>query len=154
GCSLRTLHRRLAEGRERLRLRLTRRGVTLSSALLLLALQHDVTAAAPPALFAATLREAAAFVAGAGLPSSRAAIVADRFLKGMLMTKLQIVAILLMALLSLTAGALWREHGARADSIVVPEIEAAATAEPVGESEKPSTNVDAFAQQVWSIMDT
>src|SRR5207245_3650142 len=59
GWSLRTLDRRLERGREQLRIRLTRRGVTLSAALLATGLLHSTTTAAVPALLAAPTVKAA-----------------------------------------------------------------------------------------------
>jgi RNA polymerase sigma factor (sigma-70 family) len=60
-CSLRTLRRRLEQGRELLRLRLTRRGITLSAALLGAALGPPEAATAADRLTAATARAARAY---------------------------------------------------------------------------------------------
>src|SRR5436190_577044 len=58
GWSLRTLERRLEQGRKLLRARLQRRGVTLSAALLAAALGRSATAAVPALLAVTTVRAA------------------------------------------------------------------------------------------------
>ncbi|HZT80517.1 MAG TPA: sigma-70 family RNA polymerase sigma factor, partial [Gemmataceae bacterium] len=68
GWSLRTLERRLGQGRELLRARLAGRGLTLSAALLGVGLAECATAAVPPALAAAVARSAVRRAAGAALP--------------------------------------------------------------------------------------
>src|SRR5262249_60811647 len=79
GWSLRTLDRRLEQGRDRLRLRLVRRGLALSTGLLATALAVQPTDAAPAAWAGAAVRAAcdgrpSASVAGAagGLPPAGA----------------------------------------------------------------------------------
>jgi RNA polymerase sigma factor (sigma-70 family) len=70
GWSLRTLERRLSQGRERLRQRLTRRGVPLPAALLVATLlPEESSAAAPLLLLRSTVEAAAAFQRG-GLPAA------------------------------------------------------------------------------------
>jgi RNA polymerase sigma factor (sigma-70 family) len=54
GCSEATLNRRLAEGREQLRIRLERRGITLSAALLAIGVSREAASASVPAALAAT----------------------------------------------------------------------------------------------------
>src|SRR5439155_16593724 len=60
GCSEATLNRRLAEGRERLRGRLDRRGITLAGGLLAVGLTREASAAVPAALAASAARAARA----------------------------------------------------------------------------------------------
>jgi RNA polymerase sigma factor (sigma-70 family) len=110
GWSLRTLERRLAQGRERLRQALTRQGVTLSGALLAGALTGIAAdAAVSTRLVAATVRAAAAFATGkAGLGSgisATAAALADGALHGMVGVPTRIVAVMVL-LLGLAAGGL------------------------------------------------
>lgn len=102
GWSQRTLERRLAQGRERLRARLTRRGLTLSGVLLGVFLgEHISRAAVPAGLVAATIRSATSLPGGvSGTVLSLAATVT----KGMAMTKLKLAAVF-MFLLSTTVGA-------------------------------------------------
>jgi RNA polymerase sigma factor (sigma-70 family) len=110
GCSLRTLDRRLERGRELLRIRLTRRGVTLSAALLATGLSPSTTTAAVPALLAApTVKAATAFAAksttASGLVSAGVAALAEGGLKAMLVTKLKVVGTLVLVLGVLVTGA-------------------------------------------------
>ena len=67
GWSLRTLDRRLERGRELLRTRLARRGLTMSAALLSAELARDAVVAVPPALTSAATRAATRYAAGAAL---------------------------------------------------------------------------------------
>jgi RNA polymerase sigma factor (sigma-70 family) len=69
-CPLGTVKSRLARGRELLRVRLTRRGVTLSAAALATALVGGTAEAAPAALVQATLRAAALIRRGGSLSAA------------------------------------------------------------------------------------
>lgn len=104
GWSLRTLQRRLERGRDLLRIRLTRRGLTLSAGLLATALAEHTGRAALPVGLAnltakAALGDAAGTMASAGLTSGPAAALAKGVLKAMFINKLT-------ALTALTAMAL------------------------------------------------
>src|SRR5262249_17598778 len=69
GCSLRTLQRLPGQGRGLLQARLSRRGVSLSAALLAATLTHgQAPAAVPASLLAATLATALATTTGAAVP--------------------------------------------------------------------------------------
>ncbi len=110
GWSLRTLERRLAQGRERLRQVLTRRGVTLSAALLAGALTESAAdAAVSTGLAAATIRAAVSSATGktglSGGISATAAALAEGALCGTLGVPTRIVALFVL-LLGLAAGAL------------------------------------------------
>jgi RNA polymerase sigma factor (sigma-70 family) len=110
GWSLRTLERRLAQGRERLRKVLTRRGVTLSAALLAGSLTGIAAdAAVSTRLVAATVRAAVSFATGkAGLGggiSATAAALAEGALSGTVGVPARIVALFAL-LLGLAAGGL------------------------------------------------
>jgi RNA polymerase sigma factor (sigma-70 family) len=110
GWSLRTLERRLAQGRERLRKALTRRGVTLSAALLAGPLTGTAAdAAVPTRLVAATARAAVSFGAGkagwGGGISATAAALAGGALRGTAGVPPRIGALLAL-LLGLAAGGL------------------------------------------------
>jgi RNA polymerase sigma factor (sigma-70 family) len=72
GCSVSTLHRRVEEGKERLRLRLARRGMALSSALLAAGVGR---AAVPAALAAAATRTALLTASGRSVPAALAGLV-------------------------------------------------------------------------------
>jgi RNA polymerase sigma factor (sigma-70 family) len=110
GWSLRTLERRLAQGRERLRQVLTRRGVTLSAALLADALTGIAAdAAASTRLIAATVQAAVGFVRGNAGVASGISATAAALAKGALHSTVAAsarMAALLALLLAMAAGGL------------------------------------------------
>jgi RNA polymerase sigma factor (sigma-70 family) len=101
GWSLRTLQRRMERGREILRARLTRRGLTLSIGLLASALSEHGTAAPLPApLLNLTVKAVLSLTgraAAAGLSSGPAAALAKEVLKAMYISKLTTLATILVA---------------------------------------------------------
>jgi RNA polymerase sigma factor (sigma-70 family) len=107
GCSEATLNRRLAEGRERLRLRLARRGITLSAALLAVGLSGEPTTAAVPALLAASTARAVTLAAtgqkAAGLSATVLSLAAGA-MQPLTTAKAKLGPTLLLAL-SFLAGA-------------------------------------------------
>jgi RNA polymerase sigma factor (sigma-70 family) len=110
GCSLSTLRRRLARGREVLRLRLTRRGVTLSAAALAstMLLDNVAPAAVPAGLAGPTLRAATLLATGkslSGTSSDGAVALARKLLNPVFATRSKVVAALLLAVVLLPAGA-------------------------------------------------
>ncbi len=110
GWSLRTLKRRLDEGRRGLRARLARRGIALPAALLTLGLTQKTKAAVPAALVVAAAR--AALDRGAG-PTAATAI-AEAVLRGMSVARRKALgALLLVGTLILGAGALAARGPAR-----------------------------------------
>jgi cobalt-zinc-cadmium efflux system membrane fusion protein len=104
GCARGTVCSRLAWARQRLRGRLTRRGLALAAAGLAVPL---APAAAPAALVGATVKGAVLFasgqVAGGALPGPTAAL-AEGVLRTMVMTKLKTAAGLLLLLGALGVG--------------------------------------------------
>jgi RNA polymerase sigma factor (sigma-70 family) len=121
GWSLRTLHRRLERGREMLRLRLTRRGLTLSAGLLATAVaEGGAQAAVPTNLLATTLRAALLSAAGKAATqaiSSPVAALVRGVLRTMYCTKLiafSSLAVIAAAVAGsgvfLAAGSLWGEQ--------------------------------------------
>jgi RNA polymerase sigma factor (sigma-70 family) len=108
GWSVRTLKRRLAQGRECLRRRLTRRGLALPAALLAAGMAQGARAAVPAAL-ATTAVKAGLLVAGggavAGIVSARAAALAAGAVRAMAAGKARAVGALLLALALLGIGA-------------------------------------------------
>jgi len=102
GWSLRTLDRRLTRGRELLRLRLLRKGLTLSAGLLAGALGEQAACAAVPVTLLDTTRKAATLVAAgkrvAAAASSQVAVLVQEGMRAMLWTKLQTATVLVVAL--------------------------------------------------------
>jgi RNA polymerase sigma factor (sigma-70 family) len=109
GWSLRTLQRRLEQGRDLLRARLTRRGVTLSAALVAVGLAADAAAAPPPLLIVTTIRAGLAFGGGASdaAVSAGAAALARGVLKTMLVNNISRLAVFVLAFAVLAGGATW-----------------------------------------------
>jgi RNA polymerase sigma factor (sigma-70 family) len=107
GWSLATLKRRLTRGRELLRARLARRGLTLSAALIapLLAADRSAAASMKPAL---------------GDPSARAVALAEGALQAMTMVKLKMVAVLVLAAGFLAAGSGLLTRPARSEAGTEP----------------------------------
>jgi RNA polymerase sigma factor (sigma-70 family) len=110
GCPLGTILSRLAWARERLRQRLTRRGVALSvgfSAALLS--EASASAALPAALAGSTVRAALLFAAGqttaAGAVSSQTMALTKGVLQAMYMTQMKIAAAVVLIVGGLGAGA-------------------------------------------------
>jgi RNA polymerase sigma factor (sigma-70 family) len=100
-CPVGTVLSRLARARELLRRRLTRRGVTLSSTLLVSVLaQHAGAEVVPMSWVAPTMRAALAFAAGkgtvTGLVSSQALTFAEGVFQAMFFTRMKIVAVMLL----------------------------------------------------------
>ncbi len=109
---------RLERGRERLRARLARRGLTLSAGLFATAFVHEsVTAAGPAALVRATVRGAMGVVTGeAAAISPRVAALAEGALQAMLVTRIRaaLFAVVAAAVLGGAAAVLaWAGAGDR-----------------------------------------
>jgi RNA polymerase sigma factor (sigma-70 family) len=107
GWSLGTFRRRLDRGRELLRARLTRRGVTLPAALWAVGMSQGMASASLPGpLTAATVGAALAFAAGAGKSgavAARVAGLAEAVLKSMSAVRIK-VGVVLLALTVVAAG--------------------------------------------------
>jgi RNA polymerase sigma factor (sigma-70 family) len=109
GCPKGTVLSRLAWARQRLRNRLTVRGLALSSAALVALLSDQAApAAVPPALIDATSRAALLFTAGHGAAASAASppvlALTEGVLRAMSMTKLKAAAGVLLALAVAAVG--------------------------------------------------
>jgi RNA polymerase sigma factor (sigma-70 family) len=110
GCPRGTVGTRLAWARQRLRSRLTRRGLALSAAGLATLLAGKAAAASVPApVVLCTVKAAAFSTAGqalaAGAISARAAALSQGVLQGMFLVKLKTVAVVLLAVGILGSGA-------------------------------------------------
>jgi RNA polymerase sigma factor (sigma-70 family) len=115
GCSLTTLKRRLEQGRELLRTRLARRGLTVSGVLVAAGLSQTMAPAAVPVmLLVATTRLAswasAEGAAAMGHVSPNVAHLAEGALKTIIVTKTKMAAAVLLTMLSLAAGAGFLGH--------------------------------------------
>ncbi|MFL5242110.1 MAG: sigma-70 family RNA polymerase sigma factor [Gemmataceae bacterium] len=110
GCSLTTLKRRLEQGRELMRSRLARRGLSLSGVLVAAGLsQNGAPAAVPVLLLVATTRLNHCLGAGGsgagGEVSAKVIALAEGLLKTMLATKIKLASVLLLSMAVLVAGA-------------------------------------------------
>jgi RNA polymerase sigma factor (sigma-70 family) len=96
GCLPRTLKARLQRGRELLRRRLSRRGLTLAQALIVPALTHEtIRAAVPQALAAVTPRGALDFAAS-GVAATPAAVLAQGAIRELFAARLKLVTAVLL----------------------------------------------------------
>ena len=154
GWSQRTLERRLAQGRELLRARLTRRGLTLSAVLLTAKLSCETALAAmPPDLTDATTALAVSPAGGSGAPAA----LADATLKGMTMWQSKVIAsVVLLAAVALGGGHVLL----KADTPQPPARGSAPDSAPkVGQPTGAKKNADAtpgaasLANRVWTVMD-
>jgi RNA polymerase sigma factor (sigma-70 family) len=105
GCPRGTVLSRLARGRERLRGRLARRGVTLGAAALPIALADSAGAAVPAALVDATVTAGLALAAGTIPATASIAVLADAVVKEMFALRLRLAAAAVLALAMLAVGA-------------------------------------------------
>jgi C-terminal peptidase prc len=157
--SLRTLQRRLSHGRERLRRRLLRQGITLSAALLAPALSRSSTV--PSSLLAAVMKGITPLAIGAMPASAEAIALADGFMKGMVMSKFKCLVVTLLVLTA-TAGTGALLERALARSVPEFRVLGPAAAERASEDPKekaasafadPRPEVKALAERVWTIVD-
>ncbi len=117
GWPLGTVQSRLARGREKLRVRLTRRGLAPLAGLPVAILGTEATrAAVPAALASATIRSATRFAAGrmaVGVVTASVASLTDGVLRTMALTKLMTVGVsgLLLTVVLTGAGLLAQSEG-------------------------------------------
>jgi RNA polymerase sigma factor (sigma-70 family) len=108
GLSLSTIKRRLERGRERLRIRLTKRGLALSAALSVCALSPTIGSALPPTLLKSTILAAASIVAGnskaAGLVSAHVAALTQGVIKAMFVSRLTTLAMTFLTISAVAVG--------------------------------------------------
>jgi RNA polymerase sigma factor (sigma-70 family) len=138
GWSVRTLKRRLEQGRNCLRARLARRGLALPAALLALGLTRGAEAGVPTKLTALTVR-AAIDAAGTGTITTPAGALAEAVLRGMSVTRLKVLgaALLLGALVFGTGVAAHRAQAQRPDA-AAPAAAAADPAAPTQPAAPPA----------------
>jgi RNA polymerase sigma factor (sigma-70 family) len=130
GWSLRTLHRHLERGRNLLNVRLSRRGVTFSAALLATTLEQSVASSAVSAGLIATACEAGVAFAeagyiGAGANCTGAAAMAEGAIKAMHMTSLKIARAWALTVAGVVAaGGVLSYRAATIQNSVVEQAEA------------------------------
>jgi RNA polymerase sigma factor (sigma-70 family) len=134
GCPRGTVLSRLAWARERLRERLTQRGLTLSTGALAAWLtQEGASASAPALLIGKAVRAALELASGkaavVGVVSARAATLMEGALRSMFLTKLKTIALagILATLMGLGVG-LWGGRPATAEAPALQQEEAAKAA--------------------------
>jgi RNA polymerase sigma-70 factor (ECF subfamily) len=124
GCPKGTVLSRLAWARERLRSRLTRRGLAVSAGLVAALLAYNAAPAAVPAPLVRSTIEAAALVAAgkaaAGAVPARVAALTEGVLRAMSMTRFRIAAAVLLAVVLAGGGvgvatSVLRAEGGRAE---------------------------------------
>jgi RNA polymerase sigma factor (sigma-70 family) len=108
GCPVGTVLSRLARARQRLRARLTRRGVTLTAAALTAALAGEAAEAAVPGVLVRTAVAAAALAAAgkgvAGVVSTEVIALAEGVVRAMLLTKVKTAVVVGLGLALLGGG--------------------------------------------------
>jgi RNA polymerase sigma factor (sigma-70 family) len=137
-----TLKDRLEHGKELLRSRLARRGLTVSAALLPLALTQNLRAAAVSAALVGPTVQAARQFAAQGLTaagSAKAVALANGLLRGMHMSKWKIAAMLFFAVGMLAAG-VGVIHRSPTDDSQPPGAGIAAAAAPHEDAPSPPAN--------------
>jgi RNA polymerase sigma factor (sigma-70 family) len=131
GCPRGTVSIRLMRARELLRPRLARRGLALSGGMLATVLSENATAVAiSQSLAEGTMKAARLFAAGkaaAGLLSGQAVALAEGVLKTMFVTKLKIVAAVLLAVSVAGSGAGVLTYGGMAGEQASPQAEKLST---------------------------
>ena len=108
GCPCNTITTRLARACERLRGRLTRRGLALSGGGLAAALSEEASAAMPAALIDATVKAAMLFVAGGSTLPSTVVFIAEGVIRAMFLTKVKfaLAGVVLLGAVVTAAGVL------------------------------------------------
>ncbi|HEV3447352.1 MAG TPA: sigma-70 family RNA polymerase sigma factor [Gemmataceae bacterium] len=136
-----TLRGRLERGRRLLRNRLTRRGLSLSAALLAPALARQACAAMPAARVIGTVKAATLVAAGQtvlpGLIPAQVTALTEGVLKTMLVTKMKMVALVVMTVGLLGTGAATLTRGPRAAE--QPQFQQANQDPPPAPQAEPST---------------
>jgi C-terminal peptidase prc len=155
GCSLRTVERRLAQARQLLRSRLLRQGVTFSAALVAGGLANGEAASAR--LCGSTVRAAAVFATGRPAPSTPAVVLAEAFMKGLAMTRLTWVGLIIVAT-TIAAGTgtvmQFASAGPKQDAREITSAQGQnTTGAAAGEPDAAKSGVDAMAQRAWKIME-
>jgi C-terminal peptidase prc len=153
--SLRTLQRRLSQGKELLRARLSQRGVTLCGALLGVALSEEAARAALPAGLAALTTKAVISLATGG--SAPVLFLADAVMKVMTM-KLKLTTVVVFLLSATVGGSVLlaraavqpREPGTAAAGLQTPQRE---PAQVPAKRDEDNPRADDLAGRLWAILE-
>jgi RNA polymerase sigma factor (sigma-70 family) len=143
GCPPGTIATRLAWARERLRSRLTRRGVELSLASLAAALAAEAARAAPPALLVegtvqAVLSSMAGLAAGSAAFNGTTTLIKG-MVKAMSLTRWKTLTLILLGVSVLAAGVTVLSHGAFAGKVEPAQVKE----EPAKPGRQPANEADA-----------
>jgi RNA polymerase sigma factor (sigma-70 family) len=134
GCPVSTIATRLARARDRLRSRLTRRGLGATAGALAVALARpEAATASPPDLLQATVNAALPFAGdkfAAGLVSTRVTILTHEALRTMLMNRMKLFAAVLLTVCLVGGGSGLLAFRAVADEPVPPPLEHVAAPSP------------------------
>jgi RNA polymerase sigma factor (sigma-70 family) len=149
GYSEATLNRRLAEGRDQLRRRLERRGITLTAALLALGLSEDARAAVPAMLTKSTLNLVMAEVAGQMLMEASTNVLglAAGAIHALTNAKVKLGIVLLLTTSLLAGGMILAFRNSRARQVGEKQADGARQSEeilPQPSSEKRREDEDAL----------
>jgi RNA polymerase sigma factor (sigma-70 family) len=126
GCPKGTVHSRLSWARQRLRDRLTRRGVALPAAGAAALWSVDaLSAAVPAALAGSTARAAALFASGQAAASAEVLSLAKGVLQAMFLQKVKVLSAALLAVGVVCGGVVWLGQRAGASDPPEPEMPAA-----------------------------
>jgi RNA polymerase sigma factor (sigma-70 family) len=138
-----TVYHRLAKGRKRLRDRLVRRGVTVTTVGAAMELSRASTMAAVPARWADAVVAAAT---GGPLPATVAALI-DTLIRTLLMARVKIAAVAVLGMVALASAGVVAVGAARpgAPSSASPERAAQAPPSPLNEPKPSAEPVDATA---------
>ena len=144
GWSVRTLKRRLEQGRHCLRARLARRGIALPAALLALGVTRGAKAGVPATLTAATVKAAVNAAAGASMAATASGALAQAVLRGMSATRLKVMAALVMigALVFGTGMLAHQAQAQRSDAATLTAAPPAAPPEPARPAPRPAKDAE------------
>jgi RNA polymerase sigma factor (sigma-70 family) len=159
GCPKGTILSRLARGRDRLRARLTRRGVTLSVGLLTtLLIEHAATAEVSAGLLAVAVQNGFLFAMGhvvAGAGSSRAVALTEGLRRALLLARVKSAVLVLAAILCAGAGSVLLAQGiskARPAGFPVEDVQVAAAEPKPGPATPPAAPPAVDAKQIEQLI--
>jgi RNA polymerase sigma factor (sigma-70 family) len=151
GCPKGTVLSRLARARERLRDRLTKRGVTLSTATLAAVVtERTASAAMPPTLALTTLRAAVSLAAtgtAAGIASTPVITLMEGVVHAMFMSKVRIALTVLLAVVLTGVAGVFGYHSLSAETPQEPKPRGEQTKDAKTKSERDDERIAAVELQ-------